>query len=251
MDLVAAETREFRFPEELWRLQEINLPDEVAKSLAGKTVPLEILPEEQAAIRQVDSRTPPYLIAPDGTFWNCERPMQVSFRDFQGGIWRIPRHWVTNDVPVERHVCYNVTCEHVFPELMVFPTSWDLAEINMPPRVCRMRGGQPHNDFEVTIGPDHPVSVHWSGYGGRWRIPHNWRRRRIRLPQAEILTAQNVPPEVSAKFGGQIVTVNYHPGTFCCLPRQYRFRDGRDGPWLVRIEDCVIVGYGDTQEKLA
>jgi hypothetical protein len=251
MDLSTAETREFRFPDELWRLQEINLPDELVESLVGKTVPVEILPAEQAAIRQVDTRNPPYLIAPDGTLWNCERPMQVSFKDAQGNVWRMPRHWITGDAPVVRQVCYNVTREHVFSELLVFPTLWDLAEINMPFRVCRMRGGQPHNNFEVTIKPNRPVSVHWRGYDCRWRIPHIWRRRRIRLPQAEILTAQDVPLEVSAKFGGQIVTVNYHPGTFCCLPTQYRFRDGRDGPWPVRIEDCVIVGYGDTEEKFA
>jgi hypothetical protein len=251
MDLSTAETREFRFPDELWRLQEINLPDELVESLVGKTVPVEILPAEQAAIRQVDTRNPPYLIAPDGTLWNCERPMQVSFKDAQGNVWRMPRHWITGDAPVVRQVCYNVTREHVFSGLLVFPTLWDLAEINMPFRVCRMRGGQPHNNFEVTIKPNRPVSVHWRGYDCRWRIPHIWRRRRIRLPQAEILTAQDVPLEVSAKFGGQIVTVNYHPGTFCCLPTQYRFRDGRDGPWPVRIEDCVIVGYGDTEEKFA
>ena len=251
MNLGATETKEFRFPEELSQLQEINLPDELAETLLGKTVPVEIVPQEQAATRRVERDEYPQLMAPDGTLWNCERPMQVSFRDANAGVWRIPRHWITCDVPFERHVCYNVTREHVFSELMVFPTSWDLAEINMPPRVCRMRGGQPHHDFEVTIGPDHSVSVHWTGYDRRWRIPHRWRRRRIRLPQAEILTAQDVPLDVSAKFSGQIVTVNYHPGTFCCLPAQYRFRDGRDGPWPVRIEDCVIVGYGDAEEKLA
>lgn len=251
MNPSAPDTREFLLPEELWRLQEINLPDELAESLLGKTVEVEILPEEQAAIRRVGPDEYPHFIAPDGTLWNCERPMEVSFRDAQGKMWRIPRHWITGGIPVERHVCYNVTCEHVFSELMVFPTQYDLAEINMPPRVCRMRGGQAHMDFEVRIGPDNQVSVYWSGYGYRWRIPHKWRRRRIRLPQAEILTAQDVPPDVSAKFGGQIVTVNYHPGTFCCLPRQYRFRDGREGPWPVRIEDCVIVGYGDTEENPA
>jgi hypothetical protein len=178
--------------------------------------------------------------------------MQMSFCDAQGKVWRIPRHWITNGLPVEPHISYNVTGEHVFSELMVFPTSWDLAEINLPPRVCRMRGGQPAPGLEVRISPNHPVSVHWTdGFGRPWRIPHSWRRRRIRLPQAEILAAQGVPPDVSAKFGGQIVTVNYHPGTLCCLPTQYRFRDGHDGPWPVRIEDCAIVGYGDKEENLA
>ena len=114
MDINAVETREFRFPEELLLLQEINLPDELAETLLGRTVPVEIVPEERAATRQVERDEYPQLMAPDGTLWNCERPMQVSFRDASGGVWRIPRHWVTNDVPVERHICYNVTREHVF-----------------------------------------------------------------------------------------------------------------------------------------
>jgi hypothetical protein len=252
MDLVECETREFRFPEELSLLEEINLPADLAPTLLGKTVTVDIAPEELEATRQVETTTPPYLIAPDGTRWNCYTPIQVSFSDSQGRVWSIPRHWITGGAPVERHVCYNVTREHVFSELMIFPTSWDLAEINLPPRVCRIRGGQVALNLEVRISPNLPVSVHWTdGFGRHWRIPHRWRRRRIRLPQAEILTAQSVPPDVSEKFGGQIVTVNYHPGTLCCLPTQYRFRDGRDGPWPVRIEDCAIVGYGDTEEKLA
>jgi hypothetical protein len=215
MDLGASETREFRFPDELFLLEEINLPADLAATLLGQTIPVDIVPEEQAATRQVEPDDYPQLIAPDGTRWNDYSPMQVSFRDSHGKVWRIPRHWVTGDVPVESHICYNVTREHMFYESLVFPTSYDLAEINMPPRVCTMRGGQPHDDFEVRISPNLPVSVYWSGYDCRWRIPHSWRRRRIRLPQTEILEAQDVPPDVSAQFGEQIVTVNYHPGTLC------------------------------------
>ena len=250
MDLGGPKTRDFRFPDELSLLEEINLPDELAASLLGQTVQVDIVPEEQPAVRQVEADDYPQLIAPDGTLWNCYRPMQVSFRDSQGKVWRIPRHWITGDAPVESHISYNVTREYVFSESLVFPTSYDLTEINMPRSVCTMRGGQPHDDFEVRISPSHPVSVYWEGYDCRWRIPHKWRRRRIRLPEMEILAAQDVPPEVSAEFGGQIVTVNYHPGTMCCLPTQYRFRDGNGGKWPVRIEDCVLVGYGDTEEHL-
>jgi hypothetical protein len=250
MESDGPKTREFRFPDELSLLEEINLPEELAVSLLGQTIPVDIVPEEQAATRQVGPDAYPQLIASDGALWNCDRPMEVSFRDFQGGVWRIPRHWIAGDAPVERHISYNVTREYVFYERMVFPTSYDLAEINLPPRVCTMRGGQPHDDFEVRISPDHPVSVYWTGYNCRWRIPHRWRRRRIRLPNAEVLAAQDIPPDVSGEFGGQVVTVNYHPGTMCCLPTQYRFRDDHGGKWLVRIEDCVIVGYGDTEEHL-
>src|ERR1700686_2418659 len=105
MDLVGCETRAFRFPEELSLLEEINLPDELAETLLGKTVPVDIVAEEQAATRQVETTTPPYLIAPDGTRWNCYTPIQVSFSDSQGRVWSIPRHWVTNDAPIGRHVC--------------------------------------------------------------------------------------------------------------------------------------------------
>ena len=66
---------------------------------------------------------------------------------------------------------------------------------------------------------------------------------------AEVLAAQDVPPEIAAKFSEQVVTVNYHPGSMCCLPRQYRFRDGEGGRWPVRVEDCVLVGYGDAEES--
>ncbi|HET6145507.1 MAG TPA: hypothetical protein VFE02_18540 [Candidatus Acidoferrales bacterium] len=240
-------TTAFRFPEELWRLEEINLPTELATSLIGQTIPVDIVPEEQASTR-VESDADPKLMAPDGAHWNRHIPMQVSFRDSRGKVWRIPRHWIAGDTPVESHIFYDVSREHVFFESLVFPTSYDLAEINMPPTVCTMRARQTHDEFEVRISPDYPVRVYWSGYDCRWRIPHIWRRRRIRLPQTEILAAQNVPPEVSAEFGGQIVTVNYHPGTMCCLPTQYRFRDGHGGKWPVRIEDCIIVGYGDEEQ---
>jgi hypothetical protein len=250
MELAPKETREFRFPDELSLLEEINLPADLAASLVGKTITVDIVPEEQPAVRLVGPDDYPQLIAPDGTRWNDYSPMQVSFHDAVGGVWRIPRQWILGDAPVENHISYRVTREHVFSESLVFPTSYDLAEINMPPRVCRMRGGQLYDDFEIRISPDHPVSVYWSGYDCRWRIPRSWRRRRIRLPKAAILTAQGVPLDVSAKCGGEIVTVNYHPGTLCCLPTQYRFRDGNGGKWPVRIDDCVIVGYGETEEHL-
>jgi len=249
MYYVATETREFRFPEELSLLEEINLPTELAVTLLGKTIPVEVTLEALERTHKIEGPNYRWLTDPDGTSWNSYSPMLVSFRDSEGKAWRIPRHWVNGDAPVENHVCYNVTREYVFSEFMVFPTSWDLAEINLPPNKCIMRGGQAYDNFEIKISPNQPVRVSWAGYNPPWRIPRTWRRRRIRLPEADVLIAQGVPPEVSAKFSGQIVTVNYHPGTLCCLPTQYRFRDGCDGPWAVNIADCVIVGYGDTEEK--
>jgi hypothetical protein len=46
------------------------------------------------------------------------------------------------------------------------------------------------------------------------------------------------------------MTVNYHPGSICYLLIQYRFRDDLVGVWPVRIEDCAMVGCGDTEEYL-
>jgi len=62
------------------------------------------------------------------------------------------------------------------------------------------------------------------------------------LPKAAVLIAQGVPGDVAERFGQVIVSVNYHPGSLCCLTEQYRFRDGDGGtgryqsvtaPWLV------------------
>jgi len=48
-----------------------------------------------------------------------------------------------------------------------------------------------------------------------------------------------------------VVSVNYHPGSLCCLPEHYRFRDEERNKWRVKIRDCFLIGYGDAEEHPA
>ena len=105
---------------------------------------------------------------------------------------------------------------------------------------------------EVSVAPGEVPRVLWRGLSGKaWRIPHDWRRRRIRLPGCEGLLRNCLPPDIAGELGGRIVAVNYHPGSLCCLRDAYRVRDGRGGKWPVRAADCVVVGFGDEAERYA
>jgi len=64
-------------------------------------------------------------------------------------------------------------------------------------------------------------------------------------------TRWEVPLQNQGGGSGKVVSVNYHPGSLCCLPDGYRFRDGHGGKWPVRAAECVLIGYGDREEKLA
>ena len=96
------------------------------------------------------------------------------------------------------------------------------------------------------------MKVLWRDASGKaWRIPHDWRRRRIRLPAYDVLLENDVPPDVAEEFAGKAVSVNYPPGSLCCLPDGYRFRDGHGGRWPIRAIDCLLLGYGARDERLA
>jgi hypothetical protein len=68
------------------------------------------------------------------------------------------------------------------------------------------------------------------------------------LPSREVLASQGIPEDVAGDYAGMIVSVNYHPGSLCCLRDQYRFRDSDGNRWPVRISDCKLIGYGDQPE---
>jgi hypothetical protein len=94
--------------------------------------------------------------------------------------------------------------------------------------------------------------VFWRDSSGRrWHIPHDWRRRRVKLPGYEALLENDVTPDVAEEFAGKVVSVNCQPGSLFCLPDGYRFRDRHGGKWPVRAAKCVLIGYGDREEKLA
>ena len=113
-------------------------------------------------------------------------------------------------------------------------------------------GGRGAASVEVRVSPSELPKVFWKDPSGNiWRVPHDWRRRRIRLPESEGLLRNGLPPDIAEEFAGRIVAVNYHPGSLCCLRDAYRVRDGRGGKWPVRAADCVVVGFGDEAERNA
>ncbi len=250
-----AQTRQFTLPAEKFRLEEINMPEELAASLAGRTVPVEVLPEVPSRTLRIDLDNPPavgvsVLVDDDGTAWNDDWPARVLYADTDGREWRLPRHWLSDGVsPVIPASRYLVAESSRWTETWVPPTLWDLGDINIQD-VPGEDGGMGPPEIEVRVSPGEIPKVFWKGPSGRtWRIPHDWRRRRIKLPDKEDLLRNNLPQDIAEEFGGRIVAVNYHPGSLCCLSDAYRVRDGQGGKWPVKVADCMVVGFGDEAER--
>ncbi len=245
---------EIALPTDLLHFEEANLPSDLAAALAGRAVIVEVLAEEMPGTRRAEPGENPVFIDPEGNYVNDYNPVRVRYTDDKGCVWLLPRHWLAGSIGCtapQPDSQYRVTREHVFTEEIHLPSHWDLVEINIPSGQASRAGGSP-TFAQVHLGPDAPVRVFWTdAQGERWRIPHTWRRRRVRLPATEILTAQCVPPDVAEVYAGRVVSVNYHPGSLCCLPEHYRFRDGQGNRWPVRIQDCFLLGYGDAEEHLA
>jgi hypothetical protein len=243
-------------PSEKFRLEEINMPEELAATLAGQTVDAEALPEAEAGTQRLDlDNLPdglPFLVGDDGTARNGYWPARVLYTDASGRTWRLPRHWLTEGVsPVIEASRYEVTHESSWLESWCPPTWWDLQDVNID-EIPAEDGERGAASVEVSVAPGEVPKVRWKGPSGKaWRIPHDWRRRRIRLPDCEWLLRNGLPLDVAEEFGGRIVAVNYHPGSLCCLSGGYRLRDGRGGKWPVRAVDCVVVGFGDEMERYA
>jgi len=223
-------------------------------------VEVEVFPEEQAMTRKLPDRSQAtliaeggFLIAPDGTVWNDYHPTRVIYSDKQGRKWNLPRHWLPGRNSVEPAV---EAASQVFKECrsienVHLPTPWDLEAVNIPSFEAERAGGQA-TEVSVHLKPNQHTQVFWRDSAGDvWRIPHDWRRRRIRLPAFEVLMAQGVPEEVARSFGGTVVSVNYHIGSLCCLENGYRFRDEHGRPWPILRQDCLVLGFGSDGEGFA
>jgi len=243
-------------PSEKYRLEEINLSEQLVENLAGKTLPIEIVPEVIPMTRQFDTSDPPaegsFWIDPDGKMWNDYSPARIGFTDPEGRRWHLPRHWLTTGgAPLKEEASFQVTQDLVWAETLHLPSIWDLSDINIEMGAAFRAAGKP-TAIEVHAAPNQEVRVLWRDSSGRaWRIPHDWRKRRVRLPAYDLLLENDVPPDVAEEFAGKSVSVNYHPGSLCCLPDGYRFRDGHGGRWPIRAIDCLLLGYGDRDERLA
>jgi hypothetical protein len=243
-------------PGERFRLEEINMPEELASALAGQAADVEVLPEVPAGTCLLDlDDLPdglPFLVGDDGTAWNGYWPARVLYTDASRRTWRLPRHWLTKGVsPVIEASRYEATHNMAWLEGWCPPTWWDLWDVNIHDMPAT-DGGRGAAAIEVSVAPGGIPKVLWRGPSGHvWRIPHDWRRRRIRLPRCGGLLRNGLPLDTADEFGGRIVAVNYHPGSLCCLSDGYRVRDGRGGKWPVRAADCVVVGFGDEAERHA
>jgi hypothetical protein len=184
-------------------------------------------------------------IAPDGMLWNDYRPLRLESDDGAGRTWRLPRHWLSRSP--ER-----VTDTTVVPgpgscEVMSLPHAWDLLEINLPVETAVGLSGR-WAEVWVRHGAGGP-EVNWTdSHGGDWRFPASWRRRHVRLPSAQRLSAEGAPEDVARACAGAVATVNYHCGSICCLPLHYRYKDAAGNKWRVRVDDCEIVGFGEVSD---
>jgi len=239
----------FFVPNQKSVLEEANLPSSVIAHIAGQSVWVETYPEEAPMTRRVEPDDFPLLIDPEGNYWNDYRPVRVLYADEDGQVWRFPRRWLPMLQPTTEpglDSLETVWQEAAFSETLNLPSEWDLWEINIPWNECHRAGGRTAK-VEVSIHPGEPSTVSWrDSAGNRWRIPNDWRRRLIQLPKRDVLVRQEIPGEIAEDYAEKIVSVNYHPGSFCCLRDRYRFRDSQGNRWPVRIVDCVVVGYGDS-----
>lgn len=246
-----------KLPSDVADLEESNLPRELATALAGKAESVELLWEKAPDVRRAEPWDTDMLIDPEGRCWSEHCPLQVFFRDDSGSVWRLPRHWVVSTFDFLQPLSpqpdaeYRVARPQILVESLHLPSFWDLLEINIPRELAIAAAGK-STKIQVHLSPDSPVRVTWSDPTGvQYVIPHTWRRRRVQLPGRDRLTDDGIPDEVAAIYAGRIVSVNFHPGSLCCLPEHYRFRDGQGNRWPVKIRDCFLVGYGDADEHPA
>ncbi|MGA8184231.1 MAG: hypothetical protein WB819_11395 [Terriglobia bacterium] len=81
-----ASTRQFTLPDERFRLEEINMPQEMAGDLAGKSVVVKVLPEMPSRTLRIDLDNPR---SPDMAEEFADRIV-----DLPSGIAVLPARWV-------------------------------------------------------------------------------------------------------------------------------------------------------------
>jgi len=237
---------ELQFPQTPHRLAEINLPDEVIDSVLGQAVTVTVYPAEKAMTRQIDPEhtegEAPFLIDREGLLWNDFKPVRVEFADAEGRAWRCPRFWL--DGIQQPTACAAVDAD----EEINLPTEWDLGDINISSLAAHRSAGKPV-PIEVRMKFGVMETTWCDTEGVQWRIPSDWRRRVVRLPDAPILAAEGLQRGIADRHAMQIVAVNYHPGSLCCLPEHYRWRDIYGSKWPVRISDCELIGFGTSIDE--
>ena len=171
-------TQVLRLPSEPFRLEEANLPPDMAQTLAGQSVQVTVLPEENSPVQ-----------------FGAYVPLRTLFTDRSGKLWRLPRRWLvdarTSEPPIDPY--YPVRHKMEFVEELTLPTVWDLLDINMAPEgFVNSRALTPRH-VHVALAPEEPLKVvlraRLNAKVVSWRIPHDWRKRRILLPRSAVLIA--------------------------------------------------------------
>jgi hypothetical protein len=209
-------------------LAEINLPQALVESLENEFLEVHLLPGNQ------------------------HRSKRAIF-EAGGRTWFLPRRYlepVSLEPPLDQ--IYSVTREVIFPEDLLLPTDQDLLEQNFSEEAAS-RLALTRVTALVRLAPDSPAVLTVQDPGGNlWRIPHEWRRRRVLLPSSEILIAEEIPKSIAERLGGRVLPANFHPGSACCLSSYYRVFDEETGvKWHVPITACKVVGLGNALEHAA
>jgi hypothetical protein len=162
-------THEIALSTEMFRLEEINLPEELAARLVGQTVTVEVLPEEPAVTRRFElDNIPvgmPMMLDRDGVSWNDYWAARVLYTA-GGRVWRLPRHRLSDGVsPVIEASRYEVTEKTSWLEMWHPPTWWDLCDINIPDEAASQcaRGIA---EIEVLVAPGEITKVFWKDSAG-------------------------------------------------------------------------------------
>ncbi len=167
-----------RLPKQRFRLEEVNLPASLVRSMAGRIVAVQVHPEEQAGTRRIIPGTESSgWIDPHGNRWNAYQPLRVLLTCPDGKVWRLPRRWLEPAVGELSPASWlDFECASVWFEELHMPTEWDLREINIGAFDAARAEGRPAL-IEVHSVPGKPVKVFWRDASGvDCRLPHDWRR---------------------------------------------------------------------------
>jgi hypothetical protein len=158
-------------PGERFKLEEINVPEELASALAGQAVIVQARPEAPAGTLRLDVEGLPdglpCVVGDDGIAWNGDWPARVLYTDASGRTWRLPRHWLTEGVsPVIEASLYKVMQESGWLESWCPPTLWDLWDVNIEDAPAE-DGQWGAAAIEVSVASGEVPKVLWKGRPGR------------------------------------------------------------------------------------